>query len=226
MQEKIRKQLHELSDPDYRKFSQKLTPNAKNILGVRMPHLRKIAQQIIKSDWEIYLKAAPEDSFEEIILQGLVIASIRIPIDQRLLLIQQFISKIDNWAVCDIFCGALKIKPQEKAIVWEFLQPFLGDHRPFYLRFAIIMLFKFIDEEHIDIIFSIIADFHHEHRYVRLAVAWLIAECCVYFSEKTIALLETKTVDRTMQNVAIRKITESFRIDAAIKTKVKQLKKI
>ncbi|MDR2371593.1 MAG: DNA alkylation repair protein [Puniceicoccales bacterium] len=224
MQSEIKRQLYELIDRDYQKFSQKLNPDGKNILGIRLPNLRKIAKQIAKSDWENYLRTATDDSFEEILLQGLVIGYIRIPIEGYLQLIKDFIPKIDNWATCDTFCGTIKISSKNSDIVWNFLQQFFRDDRPFFLRFALVMLFKFIDKEHIASIFTIISKIHSDNRYVKLAIAWLTGECCVYFSEQTINFLESKVLDPYVQNIAIRKITESFRIPFNVKIWIKQCK--
>ena len=224
MQLEIKKQLYELIDRDYQKFSQKLNPDGKNILGIRLPDLRKIAKQIAKSDWDTYLRTATDDSFEGILLQGLVIGYVRTPIERYLQLIKDFIPKINNWATCDTFCGTIKISPEDSGIIWEFLQPFFRDDRPFFLRFAIVMLFKFIDEKHIADIFVIISKIRSDNRYVKLAVAWLIAECCVHFPGKTMAFLQSRKVDPPTQNATIRKITESFRIPIAVKMAVKQCK--
>ncbi|MDR0740429.1 MAG: DNA alkylation repair protein [Puniceicoccales bacterium] len=224
MQLEIKKQLYELTDRDYQKFSQKLNPDGKNILGIRLPNLRKIAKQIVKSDWETYLRTATDDSFEEILLQGLVIGYIRTPIEKYLQLIKDFIPKIDNWAICDTFCGTIKIRPKDSDIVWNFLQPFFRDDRPFFLRFALVMLFKFIDEKYIADIFATISKIHSDNRYVKLAIAWLTGECCVHFHEKTIKFLESKVLDSYVQNIAIRKITESFRIPFNVKIRIKQCK--
>jgi 3-methyladenine DNA glycosylase AlkD len=224
MQLEFKKQLYALADPKYQKFSQKLNPDGKNILGIRLPDLRKIAKQIAKSDWENYLQTATDDSFEAILLQGLVVGYVAIPIGKHLQLIENFIPKIDNWGICDSFCGTIKIEPEDRTIVWDFLQPFFQDDRPFFLRFAIVMLFKFIDGEHIDSIFTIISKIRHDNRYVKLAIAWLIGECCVYFPEKTIEFLKSKMLDSWTQSMAIRKITESFRLPYSVKILVKQCK--
>jgi 3-methyladenine DNA glycosylase AlkD len=219
MQLEIKKQLHELIDRDYQKFSQKLNPDGKNILGIRLPNLRKIAKQIAKSDWGTYLRTATDDSFEEILLQGFIIGYVRIPIEKRLPFIKNFIPKIDNWATCDTFCGTIKIGSKDSDIVWGFLQPLFHDDRPFFLRFALVMLFKFINKEHIDAIFVIISKIRSDNRYVKLAVAWLTATCCIHFPEKTVKFLESKALDPSIQNIAIRKIMESFRIPLDLKKK-------
>ena len=49
------------------------SPGTSNILGVRLPILRKLAKKIIRGDWRAYLASAQDQSFEEIMLQGMVI---------------------------------------------------------------------------------------------------------------------------------------------------------
>jgi 3-methyladenine DNA glycosylase AlkD len=217
----IRRQLQELVDESYRKFSQKLIPECKNILGVRLPLLRKLARRIARADWEKYLQMAGDDSLEETSLQGLVIGYITVPIQTRLTLIEKFVSKIDNWGTNDTFCGTLKFRREEGPDVWKFLQFYLGDSRPFFLRFGMVMLLKFIDGEHIDDIFTLLVKINSDNRYVKLAAAWLIAECCVHFPAKTMEFLAVEGLDRWTKNKAIQKITESLRIDRAIKTKLR-----
>jgi 3-methyladenine DNA glycosylase AlkD len=193
-------------------------------LGVRLPDLRKIAKQIVKSDWRNYLRTARDDSFEEILLQGLVIGYVRVPVEEYLQLIATFIPKIDNWAICDTFCSTIKLKPKDRAIVWEFLQPYFRDNRPFALRFALVMLFKFIDAIYIANIFEIISEIRFDNRYVKLASAWLVGECCVHFHKETIDFLGSKLLDPQTQNIAIRKITESFRISSDVKIQARKYK--
>ena len=68
---KIREELINLSEEDYRDFSSKLLPGINNMLGVRLPALRKIAKSIAKEDWKNYLDNVRDDYFEEVMLQGM-----------------------------------------------------------------------------------------------------------------------------------------------------------
>lgn len=56
MKDTIKTKIFELIDTEYQKFSAALIPNIDNILGVRLPELRKIAKKIAKDDWRTYLK--------------------------------------------------------------------------------------------------------------------------------------------------------------------------
>ena len=43
--------LISMAEPDYRKFSASLLPGTRNILGVRLPQLRRLAKQLARKDW-------------------------------------------------------------------------------------------------------------------------------------------------------------------------------
>lgn len=74
--------------------------------------------------------------FEEVMIIGMVIDLINVEPVRRLSLVEQFVPLIDNWAVCDVFCGGAKWVgepgrgpkscnkiPLEQ--MWEFLQRYL-----------------------------------------------------------------------------------------------------
>ena len=52
--EAVRERLLSLADADYQKFHGGLLPGIDNILGVRVPDLRKLAKEIAKGDWETF----------------------------------------------------------------------------------------------------------------------------------------------------------------------------
>ena len=53
------------------------------------------------------MKEVNSNYYEEVFLEGLVIASLK---EEELFnYLPSFISKIDNWAICDSFCNSLKI---------------------------------------------------------------------------------------------------------------------
>ena len=61
-----------------------------------MPIIRRIAQDIVKNDWEQILNPSP-DCLEEEILKGVVIATAPISIDDWISASRRFIPTIDNW---------------------------------------------------------------------------------------------------------------------------------
>lgn len=79
MEQAIRERLFSLADKKYQKFSAKLLPNVDNIIGVRLPILRKLAKEIAKGDWRMYMATAENEYFEEVMLRGLVIGYVKTP---------------------------------------------------------------------------------------------------------------------------------------------------
>lgn len=50
MEQEIRKKLFELQDLKYKEFNSDLCPNVDNIIGVRIPILRKFAKELYKNN--------------------------------------------------------------------------------------------------------------------------------------------------------------------------------
>ena len=102
----VKAQLLELAEPNYQQFTARLLPDISNILGVRLPVLRKIAKQIAKENWREFLRQNDEVYFEEIMLKGMVIGYIKdASVHEIMKFTETFVPKINNWSVCDSFCA-------------------------------------------------------------------------------------------------------------------------
>lgn len=229
MIKQIRQELKELSDEKYAKFNKKLTPDTKKkMLGVKVPELRKLAKKIAKEyDWKEFLKQADDNSFEEVMLQGFVIAYSKIEIDEKLEYIKWFVPKIDSWAISDTFCPTLKIKPQNLKKVWKFILPYLKSKQEFDVRFAvIIMLDYYITDEYVDKVIQKLDKISHEGYYVKMAVAWCLAEIGIKYNERAMKYLKGKnSLDNFTFNKTLQKMRESYRIDKKQKDELKQMKR-
>lgn len=203
-----------LADPKYKAFNESLIPGTATAYGVRVPEIRAIARDIIKKDPASFLVASAPASYEEIMLRGMVIAGMKLPLPERLPLVEDFLPLIDNWAVCDTFCGTFKLKkPEDKALMWEFLLPLFADPREFHARFAAVMLLgHFVEEPYVGQGLRLLESMDQEQYYVRMAVAWAVSVCYVKFPERALPLLERRTLPPFTQNKAIQKIRESYRV--------------
>lgn len=227
MQEDIRQQLKALAEEDYRVFSSGLLPHTDNILGVRLPLLRKMAKHLSQSDWREYLRTAKEDTFEEIMLQGMVIGCAACPVEERLEYIREFVPKIDNWSVCDSFCTGLKFTRDNSERVWEFLKPYLRSEGEFDLRFAVVMLlFYYIQETTIGEVLDLLDSVRHDGYYVKMAVAWAVSICYVQFPQRTMVYLTENYLDEFTYKKALQKITESLKVDKETKRQIRAMKRI
>nr|WP_280522221.1 DNA alkylation repair protein [Gilliamella apicola] len=197
-----------------------------NLLGVRLPKLRKIAKKIVQLDYEYYLAMDNHLYFEEVMLQGMIIGEIKLPWTERSRYVKQFISKINNWSVCDSFCCGLKFEVSEKELVWEFLQPYFASDKPYDIRFAVVMLlFYFVDDEYAQKAFTLFDQIKNDDYYVKMAVAWAIS---IYFRELptlTMSYLHKNQLDDWIYNKALQKITESLKVDSSTKIIIRSMKR-
>ncbi|SHN78036.1 3-methyladenine DNA glycosylase AlkD [Paenibacillus sp. ov031] len=226
MESVVRTQLLSLVEPEYQKFSAALIPNITNLLGVRLPEIRKMAKQIVKEDWRAYLKTADDDYFEEVMLQAMVIGHAQADIEELLQHIAWFVPKIDNWSVCDSFCGGLKYTKAHLDQVWHFLQPYLVSNQEYDIRFGVVMLLNFyMEEKYISRVLASLDTIHHEGYYVKMAVAWAISIAYVKQPEATLRYLQDNTLDDFTYNKALQKITESYRVDPETKQIIRSMKR-
>ena len=57
--------------------------------------------EIVKGKPLYFLMAASVQSYEEIMIRGLVTAKLKMPLAEKFVYIVEFLPYIDNWAVCD-----------------------------------------------------------------------------------------------------------------------------
>ena len=218
--------LRELADPVYRQFHQKLIPGVEGFLGIRVPVLRAIAREIAKGDREGYFSQVRPDTYEEIMLYGLVIGYIRDDFTAVTRQLDRFVPMIDNWAVCDVCCAGLKIAARRQEEMRAYLQQYLGASEEFRLRFGLVMLMDYyIDQAHIDEVLAIYGAVRHEGYYVKMAVAWGVSVCFVKFRENTLAFLQKGVLEPETYRKALQKILESNRVSGADKELIREMRK-
>lgn len=222
----IKERLRSYADEEYAKFMSSLTPGKENIIGVRLPILRKIAKEIAKDNYMEFLNDESSGSFEEVMLKGMVIGYIKADIDEILTLVRDFIPLIDNWAVCDSFCSGLKVTKSYREKVWDFICPYLYSDKEFEVRFGVIMILNYyVDTFYAPKAFEQFDRIKHDGYYVKMAIAWAISVFYANFPDLTIKYIKNNNLDDFTHNKAIQKIRESLRVDKATKEMIKNLKR-
>ncbi|MGN0469645.1 MAG: DNA alkylation repair protein [Acutalibacteraceae bacterium] len=217
MKQEIREKLISLAENKYREFSSVLVPNSDNMLGVRLPKLRKLASEIAVTDG-ISCLDGDDIYFEETMLRGMVIGALKIDAKKRLELISGFVPLINNWSVCDSFCASLKFIRKNKELMWDFIESYCRSDKEFYRRFgAVIMLDYFVDEEYIEHTLKRLSVIETTEYYSSMAVAWAVSVCYVKFPKETKAFLLSGVLDDDTYNRTIRKICDSYRVQKADK---------
>lgn len=215
--------LYEKED-SYQKFSSALLPNIDNVLGVRLPKLRKFAKNLLKEDYESFLNHACT-YFEETMLQGMLIGLIKEHADIKLNRIKNFLPKINNWSICDSFCCGLKFTKDNQKRVWDFISPLTQSEKEYEVRFAVVMMLNyFVNEQYIDSVLEHLKNICHRGYYAKMAAAWALSICYVHFPKKTEKVLKSLQ-DNEIKTKAVRKICESLQVSKEEKIRVKMFLK-
>ena len=198
IREIVKEKLLELADEKYKEFHSGLCKGMKTeLLGVRVPVLRQYAKELYKTYSLEELSIIGEEYYEEIMLKGMIIGlQTKTDFEDITKQIEEFVPKIDNWAVCDTFCAGLKITKKYKKEMYNFIQKYLKSDKEFEIRFGIVMLLDYyIDEEHIEEVLKICNNIKHDGYYVKMAVAWLISFAIIKYYDITIKYLEICDLD-------------------------------
>lgn len=222
----IKEELFKLQDIKYKEFHSKLCQTKKEIIGVRVPLLRKLAKELYKKDQNI-LEKIDDNYYEEVMLQALILSNIKMDFDEKKILIKKFVKKIDNWAICDTFCASLKIKEEDKISCFNFIKSYSKSKKEFELRFMLIMLLNYyLEEEYLDEIRDIINEIYKKDYYVLMAIAWIISFMYIKYPSETLKILNTLNIDDWTYNKSIQKIIESNRVSKKEKNYFRTIKKI
>lgn len=211
----VRQTLLSLQEDEYKKFMSSLLPNVDpdTILGVRMPHLRKIARKIARGDYRTYLNECTTEYYEEKMIEGFVISMADLSFGERCDRIKRFVRKIDNWGICDSFCASLKFARKYPAEVWDWIELYFTSNHPYEVRFAIVMaIYYFASEEYCDDFFEHLGHIHTDDYYVKMAIAWAISVYYVELPERTKMYLMNHDLEMWTYRKALTKIIESKRV--------------
>lgn len=223
----IQAKLFELQDPGYKEFHAKLMPtiNPDVIIGVRTPHLRKLAKELLKTEPDTvkaFMTKLPHTYYEENNLHAFLLEGIK-DYGECIKALDIFLPYVDNWATCD--CMAPKILgkyPDEllsQITIW-----LLSDHT-YTVRYAIGLLMRYyLDEQFKTKYLETVADIQSEEYYINMMRAWYFATALAKQYNATLPLLEEKHLDVWTHNKTIQKAVESYRITKEQKAYLKTLK--
>lgn len=202
------------ADLEYREFNSKSINTKLKMLGVRVPIMRKIAKKIGKTDVEAYFSKVCNDYYEEIMIYGLVLSESEFLLEY----FKDFISRVDNWAICDSFCSSLKIINKDLDRYFNFFMQVVDKTQPFELRFLIVVLLNYyLVDDYIDDVLKFVLSIKSEDYYVNMAISWLLAEAVVLYEKKVVEILTSFKLCKFVQNKTISKIRDSYRVNSNVK---------
>lgn len=210
-------------DPKYLEFHKKLVTSNYAFIGIRVPNLKKIAKEIYREDGLESIKYLKDEYYEEVLIKGFIIASAKIDYAEKVKLIAEYVSLIDNWALCDSFISALKYLDLKK--YFKEVKKYLKSNKEYELRFGLVMLLNYyIDLEHIDYIYSVLKEYRSDKYYYLMAKAWLLSYMFIYYFDSTVNYVKNNRLDEFTYRKGITKAIESFRIDSNKKDYLRKLR--
>jgi 3-methyladenine DNA glycosylase AlkD len=218
--------LISIKDEKYKEFHSSLVLNSQyEMIGIRLPIMRKIAKEISKTDIEEFLKYSQNKYYEEIMIQGLVISGIK---DEEIFYkyFKNHITKIDNWALCDSFCNSIKIVKKYEEKYFPLAIEMSLNEEEFISRIGLVtILSHFVEEKYLKEIFDTLNKIKSDAFYINMAQAWLICDLYIKYPKETLKFIKQNNLNKFTHNKAISKIHDSFRVSKEDKEYLNRLRK-
>lgn len=222
---KITEHLLSLQDIAYKEFNSKLIPtvNKDDVIGVRIPVLRKYAKEIkYTADADKFLNSLPHKYTEEYNLHALLLENIK-DYNDIINALNNFLPFVDNWATCDIM--SIKNFKKHLDILPKQLDIWLNSTHTYTIRFAMKMYMTYYLDERFELKYmQKIAQIRSDEYYVNMMIAWYFATALAKQYDSAIKFLENKELSTWVHNKTIQKAIESFRITQEQKEYLKTLK--
>ncbi len=223
----IQDRLFAMQDLQYRDFHAKLMPgyDKERIIGVRTPHLRKLAKEFAKeSAAETFLEQLPHKYYEENNLHAFLIEQMAKDFDTAVAMTEAFLPYIDNWATCDTFMP--KVFEKELSRLYDKTLEWMQSAYPYSVRYGIVMQLRlFLDEAFRPEFLEILADLRRDDYYINMAIAWYYSFALIKQYDSTIELFTAQKLEQWIHNKALQKAVESNRMDKETKDYLRSLKR-
>lgn len=195
-------------------------------LGVRIPVIKKLAKAVPLSSRDSVIDVffeSGDNVFETVLFAGLVAAKKGDYLKTREHL-KRLIPLFGSWAHPDCIIPCLR---------WTDVDAFLSDFAYLLDRdgqyevrtYIIYIMTRCLEGDRIDFAFDVLLNkVRYGRYYVDMAAAWALAEALVKQYEKTLPVIEGKTLPKFVHNKAIQKARESFRLSPERKQYLNSLK--
>ena len=136
---------------------------------------------------------------------------------------------LDNWCTVDTFCAALRkvVKHHEDDFLNSKVENLLKSKDEFATRAGLVCLLDFyVKPEYLHLIFDRIESLkNRKEYYIKMSIAWLLAECFIKYPEITYDYLRHSNLEKWTFNKAISKICDSYRVEKSAKERLKKLRR-
>ncbi len=184
-------------DLEYKKFNERIIPTKYEIVGIRVPILKKYIKSIKK-----YIRT-DRKYYEDFLIE---IYSLNYTEDiKKIEILEELLEYFDNWALVDFTISNLKFKNLD--ILKRFLDKIKNSKKEFIIRYYIGNLMKY----YLDSSFDIVKTYENtKFYYVDMMVAWYYQN--YYFKvDKEKINKHLEEINNNIKKYTIRKIKDSIR---------------
>jgi len=184
-------------DLEYKKFNERIIPTKYEIVGIRVPILKKYVKSIKK-----YIRT-DRKYYEDFLIE---IYSLNYTEDiKKAEILEELLEYFDNWALVDFTISNLKFKNLD--ILKRFLDKIKNSKKEFIIRYYIGNLMKY----YLDSSFDIVKTYENtKFYYVDMMVAWYYQN--YYFKvDKEKINKHLEEINSNIKKYTIRKIKDSIR---------------
>jgi 3-methyladenine DNA glycosylase AlkD len=210
-------QLAESND-EYREFNARIINDPTvQYLGVRIPDLRRLAKKVAGGDWRKFLAENDWRVYELKTIAFLLPQCLSLNFDELFELYDSLIPWASSWANTDLLVvrNKNKVVAQNPAQSWRKIAKYLSSKNGWEVRIGLnLVMAHFLGDEHIDRVLAEIRkiDARYRHKvergsvdyYVKMMLAWTLAEAAVRHRDKIEAVLpeiDPETVKFTAQKM-------------------------
>lgn len=187
----------ENKDLEYKKLNEKIIPTKYEIIGIRVPILKKYVKSIKK-----YIRT-DRKYYEDFLIE---IYSLNYLDDRKKVkTMEELLDYFDNWALVDFTISNLKFKDLE--VLKNFLDKIKNSKKEFIIRYYIGNLMKY----YLDSSFDIVKRYEDtSFYYVDMMVAWYYQNYYFKVDKETINK-HLEEINNNIKKYTIRKIKDSIR---------------
>lgn len=184
-------------DLEYKKFNERIIPTKYEIVGIRVPILKKYVKSIKK-----YIRT-DRKYYEDFLIE---IYSLNYTEDiKKIEILEELLEYFDNWALVDFTISNLKFKNLD--ILKRFLDKIKNSKKEFIIRYYIGNLMKY----YLDSSFDIVKTYENtKFYYVDMMVAWYYQNYYFKVDKETINK-HLEEINNNIKKYTIRKIKDSIR---------------
>ncbi len=216
--------LEKYIDKSYREFNSRLIPGVENVLGVRVPIIRKIVKEMNEDEKKLFLNNLPHDWHEENIMHMIIITEEN-DYNKAKEMLYEFLPFVDNWQVCDVGIPKAFKNLDDGEDLLLFVKKLISNEGTYFKRYGIFILMKiYLERFYRKEILEMVAEINSNEYYVNMMRAWFFQEAMVKRYDDAIKYLENKKLDKFTHLKTISKCVDSRKIDEKTKQYLKTLR--